>query len=243
MKKLLIVVAFLATISGCTQSGAPADPSVITSRSEAWEDALNAKDIDTLVEIYSSDARVMAPNDETQRGSDAVRAAFGAMIDAGLSGDLTSVDSVVVGDIGYNVGTYELRAGGDTVDTGKFIETWGRGDDGKWRITNDIWNSNAAPEDAGDENTHLVILHEVDDVDHWLAAWRGEDSRHHLFKDNGAEHVHTFRSPDSPNLTGLVISVHDMGALQAMIESDEGQAAAAEDGVRMNTMTVLTEAD
>ncbi len=62
-----------------------------------------------------------------------------------------------------------------------------------------------------------------------------------MFTDNGAKRVHTFRSADNPNLTGLVIGVRDMDALNAMLSSEEGQAAAAEDGVRMDTIVRLTE--
>ena len=242
MNRLIIFSTALFALVACSQGGPSSDPSEIIARSDAWDDALNAKDIDTLVDLYTSDARVMPPNGETGRGSDAVRAQFGDMIDAGLTGELKTVELQVMGDTGYNVGTYILRAGDETADTGKFIETWKRGQDGVWRISNDIWNSNGAVETA-QEKTHLMILHEVDDVDHWLAAWRGEDSRHQLFEANGAAHVHTFRSPSNTNLTGLVISVTDMGALQEMLESDEGLAAAAEDGVRRDTMRVLTEAD
>jgi hypothetical protein len=183
------------------------------------------------------------PNNKMQSGSDAVRAEFGAMIDAGLAGELTSIETMVVGDIGYNVGAFTLRDGDQVVDTGKFIETWRRGDDGVWRISNDIFNSDGAMP-AGDEDTsHLMILHKVADAEHWLAAWRGADGRRNLFKANGAQHVHTFRSVDDPNLTGLVIKVSDMVALQTMIDSEEGQAAAEADGVDRTSMTVLTEAE
>lgn len=90
--------------------------------------------------------------------------------------------------------------------------------------------------------THLVITHEVEDAGHWLAAWQGEDSRHELFKANGAAHVHTLQDPDNPNITGLIIAVTDMDALMAMLESEEGQAAAAEDGVMPETMKMLIQA-
>jgi len=230
-------------ITGCNQSPPHEDSSVITSRSEAWEAALNAADIDALVALYTSDARVLPPNGKMASGSAAVRNEFGAMIDAGLSGELTSVEAMVSGDIGYNVGVYTLRAGDDLVDTGKYTEIWHRGDDGQWRISNDIWNSDG-PVVAAEKalRTHLMITHQVDDANHWMAAWRGENSRHRLFKDNGAAHVHTFRSADNPNLTGLVVAVSDMDAINAMLRSDEGLAAAAEDGVRADTIIVLTEA-
>lgn len=90
--------------------------------------------------------------------------------------------------------------------------------------------------------THVSITHEVEDADHWLAAWRGENSRHKIFKAHGAEHVHTLQDPNNPNLTGLVIAVTDLDALTAFLQSEEGQAAAAEDGVKMDTMVMLVEA-
>ena len=248
MKKILVLLPFFLMIVACGQSAPATDPSVITSRSEIWETALNAGDIETLMANYTSDARILPPNEKAATGTEAVRAAFGSMIDAGISGSLTSMEAAVSGDIGYNVGNYTLTADGEVVDTGKYLETWQRGADGQWRISNDIWNSDmpAAPAamPMGDgPKTHLIITHEVDDVEHWLAAWRGEESRHALFKANGAAHVHTFTTADNPNLVGLVIAVKDMDALNAMLGSEAGMAAAAEDGVRGDTMTVLTEAN
>jgi ketosteroid isomerase-like protein len=245
MKRLLIALFSVFILAACTQSPPSTDPSVITDRGDEWEAALNAKDIDALVELYEVDARIMAPNRPTAVGRDAVAEEFGAMIDAGLSVDLTSVEVVVSGDYAYNVGTYVLTAGDTEIDTGKYMESWHRGDDGQWRYTNDIYNSDlpaAAPEPASDSPmTHMMITHEVEDAERWLEAWRGEDSRHKLFTDNGAAHVHTFQNPDNPNMTGLVIAVTDMDALTTMLESEQGQTAAAYDGVKMETMEVYTD--
>jgi ketosteroid isomerase-like protein len=246
MKRLLIALFSVFLVSACTQSPPSADPSVITDRADEWEAALNAKDIDALVELYEVDARMMAPNKPTAIGRDAVAEEFGAMIDAGLSVDLTSVEAVVSGDYAYNVGTYVLMEGDTQIDTGKYMESWHRGDDGQWRYTNDIYNSDhpaAAPEPAPmTPMSHLMITHEVEDADRWLEAWRGDDSRHKLFSDNGAAHVHTFQTADNPNMTGLVIAVTDMGALTTMLESEQGLTAAAYDGVKMETMKVYTDA-
>ena len=247
MKRLIKFLPLFLFVTACGQSAPATDASVITSRSEIWETALNAGDIETLMANYTSDARILPPNEKAATGTEAVRAAFGSMIDAGISGNLTSMEAAVSGDIGYNVSNYALTADGEVVDTGKYLETWQRGTDSQWRISNDIWNSDmpAAPAamPMGDgPKTHLMITHEVDDVEHWLAAWRGEDSRHALFKANGAAHVHTFTTTDNRNLVGLVIAVKDMNALNAMLGSEAGIAAAAADGVRQGTMTVLTEA-
>lgn len=243
MKRLLSLLPILFFATGCDQAPPSADPSVITSRSDAWEAGLNAKDVDAIVALYTSDARILPPNGKMAEGRDAVRAEFGAMIDAGLGGELSNIETMVAGDIAYNVGTYKLMAADELVDVGKFIEIWHRGGDGQWLMANDIWNSDLKAQSGNMSKTHLMISHEVDDVDKWLQAWRGEDSRHKLFKENGAAHVHTFRSPSNPNLTGLVVAVEDMGALQSMLESEQGLAAAAEDGVRRDTLEVLTEAE
>ena len=251
MKRMLPLLPLVIVLSGCGQVSAPGDPSEITSRSEMWEAALNAKDVDGIVALYTSDARLLPPNSEMTTGQDAVRAAFGAMIDDGLSGELTSIEAKVSGDIGYNVGRYKLMAGDDIVDTGKYMEIWHRGDDGEWYMANDTWNSDNPPAPPKKQKqhkggmmgmTHVMILHEVEDGARWLAAWSGEENRRDLFKANGAAHVHAFQSAENANLTGLVVAVRDMDAFQAMLQSDEGKAAAAEDGVNLDDMTVLMEA-
>ena len=243
MRKLTIIALPLLLVAiACSQSPPPTDPSVIHARSAEWEAALNAGDIEAMAALYESDARLFPPNGEMQTGPDAVRALFGPMIDGGLTGKLDSINTQVAGDIAYNVGVYTLMAGDTVVGTGNYMESWHRGEDGQWRYTNDIWHSNMPAAPAGG-NAHLVILHEVDDAEHWLAAWRGENSRHQLFEANGAAHVHTFQNAENPHLTGLLISVTDMDALNAMLSSEEGQAAAAEDGVRADTVKVLTEAE
>ena len=251
MKKLLAIVplGIALIVSACNQAPPPGNPKIIEQLSIAWNEALNTKDLDTLTMIYTSDARIMPPNGEMMRGAEGVRATFGAMMDAGLTGELSIEELTMQDNVAYKIGAYKIMDGDSVIDTGKFIETWLRGEDGKWRISNDIWNSNNPPAAAarpmqgeGRRHSHVMILHEVDDAERWLAAWRGEDSRHDLFRANGAARVHTFQSEDNPNLTGLVIAVEDMQALTDMLSSDEGRAAAKADGVIADSMKVLRQA-
>lgn len=239
MNRLVMILPLTLLLAACGQAMTDGDPAQITSRAAEWDAAMSSRDIDAIAALYTDDARVLAPNAEMTVGADSIRAEFGGMINAGLSVKLTSIEVRVAGDLGINVGRYVLLADGEEIDVGKFVETWERGADGVWRIANDIYNSDRPPA----ENEHLVIVHEVDDANRWFAAWRGENSRHQLFQDNGAAHVHTFRSVDNPHLTGLVISVTDMGALQEMLESGDGVAAAEADGVRRDTMQVLRETE
>ena len=148
MKKLLGTLPLFLMILGCNQAPMSTDGSVLSARTADWEAALDAKDIDALVMTYTSDARLMPPNGEMASGGDAVRTIFGGMLDAGLSADLVSIEAMASGDIGYDVGTYVIKDGDAVVDNGKFIEIFHRGDDGVWRISTDIWNSDvpvAAP--------------------------------------------------------------------------------------------------
>ena len=159
---------------------------------------------------------------------------------AGLKSELQTLETVESGDIGFRVGVYAMTTpDGAVVDRGKFVETW-RKLDGVWKISDDIWNSNM-PVAAGEK---LVITHEVEDGDRWLAAWRGEGSRHQFFADRaGVSGVHTFRASDDPDVTALVIDVADMAAFEAFMQSEAVAAAKKEDGVKDSTLRVFVAAE
>ena len=243
MRKTQILLPLFLMIAACSQHQGSDGPA-FSSRSGEWQDAMNAKDADAIAALYTENARVMPPNGKAKTGRDAVRAEFGAMIDAGLTVELNSIETKSGGDVAYNVGTYVLTAGDTVVDEGKFIETWNRVADGEWLMANDIWNSDLpVAAGGGDGNTHMMVFHEVKDGNRWLEAWSGENSRRDQFKANGAAHVHTFRHAENPNLTGLVISVSDMDAMNAFLTSEEGAAAAEADGVDLDQTTFLMEAE
>ncbi|NND60125.1 MAG: DUF4440 domain-containing protein [Gammaproteobacteria bacterium] len=246
--RLTTCVLAVLCLTACEDPIVSYESAVIESRVIAWEQALNNGDVDALVEMYTRNARVLSPNKEMTAGSDAVRAEFGGMVGAGLVGDITTVEARHAGDIGYHVGLYTLgTADGGVIDRGKFIEIWRLEDDGHWRISNDIFNSDL-PVDAGHDEKHeegaghttVTLIHEVNDPATWLAAWRNDDRRE-LFKQHGAIHVHAFQDRANPGMTGLVVAVRDMAAFEAFLDSDAAAAAAAADGVRLDTMRMFSE--
>lgn len=244
MKILGLLLSAVFVLSACGQGTPTVDTSMGKAHSAEWSTLLNEGNVEGMVERYTENARLMPPNGKMKMGHAAVREEFGGMIEAGITGSLTSLESKTIGDIGYNVGTYTLQIDGETIDTGKWIETWERGADGAWRISNDIWNSdNPAMSAETMSMVHLVGTHLVKDPATWLAAWRGEDGRRKDFAAHGAPYVHVMQSPDNPNLTGLIIGLEDPAAFDAWLNSDAGKAAAAEDTVDMSTLTLLREVD
>lgn len=234
----LTALAMMVVVVACAPPSAQESPE-LAAKADSWEQMLNAGDLEGMVGLYTEDAHLLPPNAEMAQGHDAVRAIFGGMIDAGLTGSLSITEAIVAGDLGYRVGTYTLKApDGSQVDRGKYLEVW-RQVGGEWKISVDTFGSSLPP--AGAAGTTLALTHEVGDPEKWLAAWQGPDSRHALFAEHGAPHVRVFQGTDNQNLTGLLVDVTDMEAFQAMLASPEGQAAAAEDTVDFSTLKVLAE--
>ena len=82
----------------------------------------------------------------------------------------------------------------------------------------------------------LIAFHEVDDVDHWLAS----PKRAEVFGPLGIT-VRTFRDPEGSNRVGLVAEVPNMAVFQEMMQSEAAAEAMKFDGVRPETMVILTE--
>jgi len=235
-QRTMLVLSLAFALTACTAPVLEESPE-IAARSDLWEQAFNAGDVEGLVDLYAEDARVMPPNAASGIGHAAVETIFGGMIEAGLTGTLETVETVASGDLGHRVGAYAvLSPEGEEIDRGKFVETWQRVA-GEWKMTADIWNSDLPAAAAG---TSLFITHEVEDAKHWLAAWEGPERRE-LFAQHGAPAVTVLRNPEAPTRPALLVEVTDMEAFQAFLASEEGAAAAAEDGVLMETLTVYSE--
>lgn len=227
---LLMVVGLVA----CAAPQGSQPSAEIGALAKQWEASLNSGDIEGIVSLYTEDCRLMPPNAPAAQGHDAVRADFGAMIAAGLTGTLDTTEAFESGDLGYRVGVYALKApDGSVVDRGKYIETWKK-TGGKWQISNDIWNSDNPPGPAGQL---MFMTHNVEDGDHWLDAWHSSNDRQKMFAAAGVPDVKTFQNPDNPTQVGILVDVTDMGAMMTLLNSEEGAAAKKADGVIESTMT------
>ena len=82
----------------------------------------------------------------------------------------------------------------------------------------------------------LLVFHEVDDVDHWLASPKREE----FFGPLGMT-ARTFRDPEGSNRVGLIVEVPSIEAYQAALQSEEAAEAMKVDGVRPETIIGLVE--
>lgn len=86
--------------------------------------------------------------------------------------------------------------------------------------------------------TTAIVFHEVQDGAVWAKAWKkGPGSRHEMFGKLGIQ-GRTFRDPKNPNATGLIAEIPDMAKFQEFLQSDEGQKAMRDDGLKVETMLV-----
>ena len=81
-----------------------------------------------------------------------------------------------------------------------------------------------------------LVLHEVDDVEHWLQSGKREE----FFGPMGIT-VRTFHDPGGSNRVGLIAEIPDMDAFQAAMQTDAAADTMKHDGVRPETILILNE--
>ena len=82
----------------------------------------------------------------------------------------------------------------------------------------------------------LVVFHEVDDVDHWLASPKREE-----FLGPRGMTARTFRDPQGSNRVGLIVEVPDVSAWEEALQIPEAAEAMKYDGVRPETIVSMVE--
>jgi ketosteroid isomerase-like protein len=106
--------------------------------------AFNARDLDSLITLYSAESLFMPPNNPSMRGPDAVRSFYQGLLDEG-SATLTMASEEINGHgpLALQLGTYVLQSNGDgkaSRDRGKYLRVL-RNTAGTWRIEKTIWSS------------------------------------------------------------------------------------------------------
>jgi len=109
--------------------------------------ALVAKDALAAAIVYDENASILPPNEPIISGRSNIQEYWQGAIDAGLiDASVQTIDAKSDGDLGYEIGTFELKflgANGDTiVDRGKYTEILQRNAEGKWISIYGMWSNN-----------------------------------------------------------------------------------------------------
>jgi uncharacterized protein (TIGR02246 family) len=115
-------------------------------------DTLAKRDAAAIADLYSVDAMVLPPRQDSLRGRDEIRKFWQAYLAGGGDAEMTTATVEVEGrgDTAYEVGTYVVSGkAGKILDHGKFIVIW-KLVDGSWKLHRDIYNS-SAPAPAAQE--------------------------------------------------------------------------------------------
>lgn len=150
MLTLLITCAMFAPSAARAQT----DEQLIRALDSTFNIIVVARDTARLATLYAPSAVGMYPNSPVATGAPAIvrsHAELFAMPNLKLFVTPTSIRVSKGGDFATSTGTYQLSftsPSGPVVDSGSYVEILQKGNDGKWRIINEIVTSHAPMQQA-----------------------------------------------------------------------------------------------
>ena len=151
MKKLYpgLVILLVLAISGCApQMDVEAEEAAIREATVEYVNAWLAKDIERVLSLFTDDASMLPSDAPIATSKDAIRAVVSQIVENpgyALSAQATQVEVSPTGELGYNLGTYELTLndpeGNPVTERGKWVAVWKKQPDGAWKAVAKIWNS------------------------------------------------------------------------------------------------------
>ena len=118
-----------------------------------WSNSMEAKNIDAFAATMDENVVLLSPNTSIIKGKESFKQwALNLQTIPGfaLKWQSTLVDVSETADLGYTIGSYEMTVsdaqGNPITDYGKYVTVWKKGEDGKWKVVSDIFNSNLPAE-------------------------------------------------------------------------------------------------
>lgn len=118
-----------------------------------WSDSYEAKNMDAFFATIDENVVFLAPNTPIIKGKEAFKQwslKLQTVPGFALKHQPTMVDVSETADLGYTIGSYEMTVsdaqGNPITDYGKYVTVWKKGEDGKWKVVSDIFNSNLPAE-------------------------------------------------------------------------------------------------
>jgi len=150
LRQVALVCGAAIALSACAPAAPPpvdtaAEEAALKAVTAAWLEAYNAGDVEKIVAMYAEDGVLMPPHAPVATGQAAIRAYLttdtaGAKA-AGVKLVPGAATAGVVGDTGWESGSYTITdASGATVDGGSYLSV-SRKSNGKWLYVRDTYNS------------------------------------------------------------------------------------------------------
>jgi len=143
---MIVGLAALAAGAACNKSvNVEQERAALLAVDREWSQT--AKDLDKYFGYFAADAAIYAPGMPVLTGIDAIRKTFTEMSKTpgfAISWTAAKADVAASGDLGHTAGSYEMTMGGAT-EKGKYFTAWKKQADGAWKVTDDIFNADAAP--------------------------------------------------------------------------------------------------
>lgn len=166
MRRLLFCVPIgLLLASACAPPAEPPTPAIdlaaertaLMNADKAWNDAFSASDtpVDTFLTFMQDDARFQFAENPPVQGKDQIRPILEEMASAPgftVTWAPTAAEVSDSGDLGYTVGTYEMKMevdGNPVTANGHYVTIWRKQADGSWKVVFDGGGPSAPPGGSG----------------------------------------------------------------------------------------------
>lgn len=144
-------VAALVGLLALGASGSEADRAALIAVDEEFSAAARTVGIGEAFTRYADPTATMLPAGENAvTGADGIRAQFSDLAPGTtLSWKPFKAEAAASGDLGYTLGTYEMRSTGadgkPVVRYGKYCSVWKKQKDGRWKWVVDVGTPSPAP--------------------------------------------------------------------------------------------------
>lgn len=152
LKTLPWLAACLILLAGLAHAAAPGiarDEAALRAQTNNWVKAYSGGNAEAVAAEYAEDALLLPPGAPGVRGRAAIQAYFTKDIAGSKAAGVVFViepgsEVGVVGDLGWESGTFQVALHGAVVERGKFLSV-SRKQKGKWSYIRDTWNTDTAP--------------------------------------------------------------------------------------------------
>jgi uncharacterized protein (TIGR02246 family) len=142
---LAVFCLVAATASAQAPEAPPAEPPKVSVRDAIdagnyfFRKAFEARDAAAIAELYTEDARVIAPGAEPAAGREAIAAFWAGAMQETKSVRLETLSVESGGDLAFEDGVVHLTANDDSQSTARYVVVWKRVGR-RWHLHRDIWN-------------------------------------------------------------------------------------------------------